>query len=46
MCSPSLHAVRACSAALAMQAAMHYAAAEVRRTQGLELQMGVGLNAG
>jgi predicted ATPase/class 3 adenylate cyclase len=40
------HAVRACYAALAMQAAMRQYAAEVRRTQGLELQMRVGLNSG
>jgi predicted ATPase/class 3 adenylate cyclase len=40
------HAVRACYAALAMQAAMRQYAAEVRRAQGLELQMRVGLNSG
>src|SRR6266702_6842714 len=40
------HAVRACYAALAMQAAMRQYAAEVRRTQGLELQIRVGLNSG
>jgi class 3 adenylate cyclase/predicted ATPase len=40
------HAVRACYAALAMQAAMRQYAAEVRHTQGLELQMRVGLNSG
>ena len=40
------HAVRACYAALAMQAAMRQYAEEVRRTQGLELQMRVGLNSG
>src|SRR5499433_1168373 len=40
------HAVRACYAALAMQAAMRQYAAEVPRTQGLELQMRVGLNSG
>jgi class 3 adenylate cyclase len=40
------HAVRACYAALAMQAAIRQYAAEVRRTQGLELQMRVGLNSG
>jgi class 3 adenylate cyclase len=40
------HAVRACYAALAMQAAMRHYAEEVRRSQGLELQMQVGLNSG
>jgi predicted ATPase/class 3 adenylate cyclase len=40
------HAVRACYAALAMQAAMQRYAEEVRRTQGLAVQMRVGLNAG
>ena len=40
------HAVRACYAALAMQAAMRQYAEEVRRTQGLELQIRVGLNSG
>ena len=40
------HAVRACYAALAMQAAMHRYAEEVRRSHGLELQARVGLNAG
>jgi class 3 adenylate cyclase/tetratricopeptide (TPR) repeat protein len=40
------HAVRACYAALAMQAAMRRYAEEVRRTQGLELQIRVGLNSG
>ena len=40
------HALRACYAALAMQAAMRPYAEEVRRTQGLELQMRVGLNSG
>src|SRR5262249_7698800 len=40
------HAVRACYAALAMQAAMRHYAEEVRRTHGLALQMRVGLNAG
>jgi predicted ATPase/class 3 adenylate cyclase len=40
------HAVRACYAALAMQASMRQYAAEVRRTQGLELQSRVGLNSG
>ncbi len=40
------HAVRACYAALAMQAAMQRYAEEVRRTQGLAVQMRVGLNSG
>src|SRR5262247_2121149 len=40
------HAVRACYAALAMQAAMRRYAEEVRRTQGLEVQIRVGLNSG
>ena len=40
------HAVRACYAALAMQAAMRAYTEEVRRTHGLELQMRVGLNSG
>src|SRR5207245_816332 len=40
------HAVRACYAALAMQAAVGRYAAEVRRAQGLAVQMRVGLNAG
>jgi class 3 adenylate cyclase len=40
------HALRACYAALAMQAAMQAATDEVRRTRGLELRMRVGLNAG
>jgi AAA ATPase domain/Adenylate and Guanylate cyclase catalytic domain len=40
------HALRACYAALAMQAAMHAYTDEVRRTRGLELRMRVGLNAG
>jgi class 3 adenylate cyclase/tetratricopeptide (TPR) repeat protein len=40
------HAVRACYAALAMQAAMHRYAEEVRRSHGLEMQARVGLNAG
>src|SRR5882762_8197789 len=38
------HAVRACYAALAMQTALHRYAEEVRRTQGLEVQLRVGLN--
>ena len=40
------HAVRACYAALAMQAAVHQYATEVQRTYGVPLQMRVGLNAG
>jgi class 3 adenylate cyclase/tetratricopeptide (TPR) repeat protein len=40
------HALRACYAALAMQAAMQPATGEVRRTRGLELRMRVGLNSG
>ena len=40
------HAVRACYAALAMQATMQRYAEEVQRTQGLAVQMRVGLNAG
>src|SRR5215831_3854095 len=40
------HAVRACYAALAMQAAMRRYAEEVQRTKGVPLQMRVGLNAG
>ena len=40
------HAVRACYAALAMQEAMQGYAEEVRRTQGLLVQMRVGLNSG
>src|SRR5206468_8518724 len=40
------HAVRACYAALAMQAAVHQYAAEVQRSHGVPLQMRVGLNAG
>jgi predicted ATPase/class 3 adenylate cyclase len=40
------HALRACYAALAMQAAMQPYTEEVRRTQGLELRMRIGLNAG
>jgi class 3 adenylate cyclase/tetratricopeptide (TPR) repeat protein len=40
------HALRACYAALAMQAAMRAYTDEVRRTQGLELRMRVGLNSG
>jgi class 3 adenylate cyclase len=40
------HAVRACYAALAMQAAMRRYAEEVRRAHGLEMQARVGLNSG
>src|SRR5262245_55141477 len=40
------HAVRACYAGLAMQAALRRYAEEVRRSHGLELQMRVGLNSG
>jgi class 3 adenylate cyclase len=40
------HAARACYAALAMQTAMQRYAEEVRRTQGLAVQIRVGLNAG
>src|SRR5438128_5006921 len=40
------HALRACYAALAMQAAMRRYAEEVRRTHGLEMQARVGLNSG
>jgi hypothetical protein len=40
------HAVRACYAALAMQAAMRRYAEDVRRTHGLEMQARVGLNSG
>ncbi len=40
------HALRACYAALAMQAAMQLYTEEVRRSRGLELRMRVGLNAG
>jgi class 3 adenylate cyclase len=40
------HAVRACYAALAMQAAMRRYADEVRRTHGLELSIRVGMNSG
>ena len=40
------HAVRACYAALAMQAAMRRYTEEVRRAHGMELQIRVGLNAG
>jgi predicted ATPase/class 3 adenylate cyclase len=40
------HAVRACYAALAMQAAMRRYAEEVRRAHGLEMPARVGLNSG
>jgi class 3 adenylate cyclase/tetratricopeptide (TPR) repeat protein len=40
------HALRACYAALAMQAAMREYTEEVRRTQGIEMRIRVGLNAG
>src|SRR5262245_18667172 len=40
------HALRACYAALAMQAALCRYGEEVRRTHGLEMHMRVGLNSG
>ena len=40
------HALRACYAALAMQAELRRYAEEVRRTQGLEVLLRVGLNSG
>src|SRR5262245_29520396 len=40
------HALRACYAALAMQAAMQSTTEDVRHTRGLELRMRVGLNSG
>ena len=40
------HALRACYAALAMQAAMQPYTEAVRRSRGLELRMRVGLNSG
>jgi predicted ATPase/class 3 adenylate cyclase len=40
------HAVRACYAALAMQASVTQYAAEVQRTKGVPIQMRVGLNSG
>ena len=40
------HALRACYAALAMQATMRAYTEEARRTHGLELRMRVGLNSG
>jgi class 3 adenylate cyclase/tetratricopeptide (TPR) repeat protein len=40
------HAVRACYAALAMQTSVKQYAAEMQRTQGIPIQIRVGLNAG
>src|SRR5713101_1902945 len=40
------HAIRACYAALAMQASVQQYAAEVQRTQGVPVQIRVGLNSG
>jgi class 3 adenylate cyclase/tetratricopeptide (TPR) repeat protein len=40
------HAIRACYAALAMQAAMREYSEEVRRAHGLEMRIRVGLNSG
>jgi class 3 adenylate cyclase/tetratricopeptide (TPR) repeat protein len=40
------HAVRACYAALAMQVAMRGYGEEIRRTQGLEVQIRIGLHSG
>jgi class 3 adenylate cyclase len=40
------HALRACYAALSMQAALRDYTEEVRRTRGLELRIRVGLHAG
>src|SRR5437016_900902 len=40
------HALRACYAALAMQAALRRYAEDVRRSHGLEMQARVGLNSG
>jgi class 3 adenylate cyclase/tetratricopeptide (TPR) repeat protein len=40
------HALRACYAGLAMQAAMRAYTEEVRRTHGLEMRIRVGLNSG
>src|SRR5574342_227778 len=40
------HAVRACYAALRMQAAIHRYADEIRRTEGIPIQIRVGLNSG
>src|SRR5262249_40135077 len=40
------HALRACYAALALQAALRVYAAEVRRTDGVALHIRIGLNSG
>jgi class 3 adenylate cyclase/tetratricopeptide (TPR) repeat protein len=40
------HAIRACYAALAMQAAMQEYTEEVRRAHGLEMRIRIGLNSG
>ncbi len=40
------HAVRACYAALAMQATLHHYSDEVQRTRGLAVHFRVGLNSG
>jgi len=40
------HAIRACYAALRMQDAVRHYSAELRRAQGLEVQIRVGLNSG
>ena len=40
------HALRACYAALAMQATLRRYAEEMRRRQGLEVLLRVGLNSG
>ncbi len=40
------HAVRACYAALRMQEAVRRYGDEMRRSQGIEVQMRVGLNSG
>jgi class 3 adenylate cyclase len=40
------HAVRACYAALAMQTAIRRYSEDLRRTQGIEVQIRVGLNSG
>jgi len=40
------HALRACYAALAMQTAMRRYSEDMRRTQGIEVQLRVGLNSG
>ena len=44
--APEDHAVRACYVALDMQEALHHYNAKVRRTQGIEVQIRVGLNSG